>query len=335
MRAHWLWSAACSALLCSWAGPAWGDGVLPSAATPVQREQAQSRFSRGKDLMGKKRYEEALAEFKASREIVASPNARLEIARCLLALGDPIAAYAELGRTAVEAKELTAQDNRYQRAYDAALAERAEIEPSLGFVTLSIAHPADDTRVLVAGEEIRRAAWNEPAPLRPGATEVVVETPGRVSLRRSLTVAAGEKVALDVDVESAPLDRPAPPTPPPSPPTIVVKREDWTRPAAYVSGGVGVVGLVTFAVAGIMARSAYDDLNGACGSGGLCPASKSGEISAGKSEQTVANVGLVLGIAGAVAGATLFAVSLSHGARTSSGAALVVSPTFVGVRGSL
>ena len=43
-----------------------------------------------------------------------------------------------LGRASVEAKEQLAQDSRYKRAYDSAMAERTEIEPQLGFVTLTI-----------------------------------------------------------------------------------------------------------------------------------------------------------------------------------------------------
>src|SRR5258708_4041091 len=117
MRFRLLWSASILALLLAQTS-AQADAVLPAAATPVQREQAQARFLRGKDLMTRRQYEDALAEFRASHEIVASPNTRLQTARCLLAMGRLIAAYAELGRAAVEAKELTSQDHRYQRAYD-------------------------------------------------------------------------------------------------------------------------------------------------------------------------------------------------------------------------
>src|SRR5258708_16119123 len=127
------------------AGPAFADGVAPASATPVQREQAQARFARGKELMGKKQFDQALVEFRASHDIVASPNTRLELARCLRAMGRPVAAYAELGRTAVEAKEMVAQDNRYQRAYDSAQAERAEIEPQLRLVSLTLPRPAEGT----------------------------------------------------------------------------------------------------------------------------------------------------------------------------------------------
>src|SRR5579884_1681230 len=100
MRPRWLVPLALAAFEMARAVPASADGVLPAAATPVQREQAQSRFLRGKDLLSKKRYDEALSEFRASHEIVASPNTRLEIARCLQGMGKTVEAYAELGRTA-------------------------------------------------------------------------------------------------------------------------------------------------------------------------------------------------------------------------------------------
>src|SRR5215469_10581808 len=129
--------ALCAALLALPAA-ARADGVLPAAATPLQREQAQSRFLRGKDLMDKGQYQDALAEFRASHDIVSSPNTRLEIARDLRASGQLVAAYAEYGRAAVEAKEVASEDDRYRRAYEAASAERAELEPRLAFVSLTV-----------------------------------------------------------------------------------------------------------------------------------------------------------------------------------------------------
>lgn len=312
------------------------DGVLPAVATPVQREQAQARFLRGKELFAKQRFDEALGELRASHEIVASPNTRLEVARCLLAMGKTIDAYAEFGRAAVEAKELTAQDNRYQRAYDAALAERGELEPQLGFIVLTVSHPEDATQITVGGEEIKRAAWSEPVPVAPGATEVVVTTPGRLPMKRAITLGAGQKTSLDVDASTAEAEAreaPPPPAPPPPPPPPEPKGDPAMRTGAYVAGGVGLVGLVGFAVFGVMAKSTYDDLATACG-GGPCPQGKADEISSGKTDQVIANVGLVLGLVGAGVGGTLFVLSLSGG-RNGSSVAVAASPGWIGVRGSL
>jgi hypothetical protein len=336
MRLRSLLFASVAMVLLARAHPARADGVLPPAATPVQREQAQGRFLRGKDLLAKKQYEEALAEFRASHDIVASPNTRLESARCLVGMGKLVAAYAEFGRAAVEAKELMGEDNRYQRAYDATIAERAEIEPKVGFVTMTIEKPSDSTQVLVAGEEIRRAAWSEPAPVQAGENEIVVLTAGHEPIKRKVTVAAGERTTLDIDAQSGAsesAEAPPQPAPPSGPPPLPPPSRSWTRTGAYVAAGVGVAGLATFAVFGLMARSTYDDLNTAC-SGGPCPADKADQISSGKTNQTIANVGLAFGIVGAAAGATLFILSASKDNHAPS-AALAISPGWIGVRGRL
>ncbi len=315
------------------ASTALADGILPPEASPVQREQAQARFQRGKDLMAKKSYDEALGEFRASHDIVASPNARLEIARCLLAAGNLVAAYAEYGRTSIEAKELIAQDKRYQLAYDSATAERAELQPKLGFVTMTIQNPSDATRVVVGGEEIRRAAWEEPTPVMAGTTAIVVITPGHADVTRSVTLNAGASTSLAIDAQSGATDAPAPVATAEPPPVVVQSKGVPLRTWAYVAGGVGVAGVATFALFGALAHSSYDDLQTACGSG-ACPPSKADEISSGKTKQTVANVGLAFGLVGLAAGTTLFVISLKKG-TASPGAAVLVSPTWVGVGGRL
>jgi hypothetical protein len=331
MRIRSLARVCVAALLLSTAAPALAAGVLPGAATPVQREQAQSRFLRGKDFLAKKRYDEALAEFRASHEIVASPNTLLEIARCLRQQGRTVAAYAELGRAQVEAKELVGQDNRYQRAYDAAAAERSDLEPQLGFVTMTIVNATDQSRVTVGGEEIRRAAWGEPAPVAAGGTEIVVETPGSPPVKRSVTLAAGQKTQVTIDAHPAEAPQPAAPEPTPEPQPEQASGTKSARTWAYVAGGVGVAGLVTFGIAGAMAKSTYDDLASTCN--GACPPSKNDEIASGKTQQTIANVGLAVGIVGLATGAALFFFVKPKSASASS-TALVAGPGWMGMRGS-
>jgi hypothetical protein len=282
--------------------------------------------------MAKKHYDEALVEFRASHEIVASPNTRLELARCLRTMGKIVAAYAELGRAMVEAKELVAQDNRYQRAYDAAAAERAEIEPQLGFVTLTIEHATDQSTVRIDGEEIRRAAWGETAPVAAGGAEIVVETPGHSPVKRTVSLAAGQKMQLTIDAQpqeaSAVAAAPSPAEPPPERHGFAMTPRTW----AYVAGGVGVVGLATFGIVGAMAQSTYNDLGSACHNG-PCPASKADEISSGKTQETIANVGLAVGVVGLAAGVALFIFGKPSSAPSPS-AAVVVGPAWAGMRGT-
>jgi hypothetical protein len=326
--------ASIMALLCSSSASALADGVLPSEATPVQREQAQARFARGKELFAKRTFDDALTQFKASHDIVASPNARLQMGRCLRAMGKFVAAYAEFGRAIVEAKELSASDNRYKLANDAAMVERGELQPLLGFVTLTITNPADETRVTVGGDEIRRAAWAEPVPASAGVTEIVVETPGHQPVKTSVTLTQGAKTSLTIDAQSGePLVEAAAAPPPPAPPPPAPPPEPSAlRPWAYVAGGVGAAGLAVFAVSGLLARATYDDLASKCG--GPCPPNKAGEISSGKTQQTAADVGLVFGILGAGAGVSLFILSIPK-IGSAPPMSAVVSPGWVGVRGSL
>ncbi len=313
-------------------------GAPPGNATPVQREQAQSKFARGKELFGQKKYDEALVEFRNSHDIVASPNARLYLARCLREKGRLVEAYVEFGRTEVEAKELAAQDSRYEKTGEAASAERKELEPKLGFVTITIERTNESTKMTIAGEEVRRAGWGEPFPLVPGTNEIVVETPGKPPQKKSVTIAAGEKttVTLDAGVEGGVTIGPgakapdvAPPTAPVAPPKADTGPDrSHLRPYAYVAGGVGVAGLLTFTVFGLMANSRYSTLKKECG--GPCPELRRGDIEGGQTQQTIANIGLVVGVIGAAAGVTLFVLSGKKGSSTE----VVVGPSYVGFQGA-
>ena len=226
-------------------------------------------------------------------------------------------------------QELGNGDKRYVLAYRAATTERSEIEPTIGFVSLTITHPTDATRVTVSGEEIRRAAWSEPAPASPGVTEVVVETPGHAPVTTSVSLSPGARTSLTVDAESGELLAASGPLLPP--PAAAPSSKPRLRTFAYVAGGIGAAGLLTFAVAGILAHSTYEDLQSRCG--GPCPPDKAGEIASGRTQQTVANLGLAWGLVGVATGVTLFVLSLPKTAPAS--AAIVVSPSWIGLRGSL
>jgi len=93
-----------------------------------------------------------------------------------------------------------------------------------------------------------------------------------------------------------------------------------------------VAGLVTFGIVGAMAQSTYNDLGSACHNG-PCPTSKADEISSGRTQETIANVGLAVGVVGLAAGAALFVLGRPPSASSPS-AAVVVGPAWAGMRGS-
>jgi len=319
--------------LCAGTGEAFAAGVAPARATPVQREQAQSRFLKGRDLYNAKKYDAALVELNASLDIVASPNTRLYVGRCLRDLGRLVAAYAELGRTAVEAKEMKSEDARYEKAAESATEERKQLLPRLAFVDVRITHAIDTTTLRFADESVRRGGWDEPVPAMPGDATLVVETPGQAPITRAVHLTAGEHAQVAVDAGAdlplvaagKPLEEPAP---------SAAGNRSLMRPMAFAAGGVAVAGLATFLVAGALANGTYSDLEKACGSG-PCPPGHEGDISSGRTQQTLANVGLVVF---AVAGATsvtllVLGAPKKNGSATAAQARLTAGPSFAGLQG--
>jgi hypothetical protein len=324
-----------AAALVAAAPAARATGVDPAAATAVQREQAQAHFLKGKELFDKSDFAGALEEFRASLEIVASPNARLYVARSQRELGHLVEAYVEFGRTAAEAKEHEHEDGRYGKAAEAALAERDAIAPKIGFVMLTVRNANDTTTVNVSGNALLRAGWNDPVPVRPGKVDVEAVTPGVLPVRKSIDIAAGQKVPLELDAQAPAVAASGNNPGGGAPETRVTHHaHPWMLPAAIVAGGVGVAGMLTFTFAGIASNNTYSDLRAKCGTG-PCPPNLAGEVSSGKTQQAIANVGLVFGIAGVLAGATFLVLWLlpsSHPASPS--ASLVVGPSSIGLRGT-
>jgi hypothetical protein len=91
-----------------------------------------------------------------------------------------------------------------------------------------------------------------------------------------------------------------------------------------------VAGLVMFTVAGIMSRSTYSELEDSCGSG-PCPADRQDDIDAGQTQQTLANVGLAVGIVGVGAGVTLFLLSRGGSAASPTETGKVTLTPEIGV----
>jgi hypothetical protein len=329
-----------SALLAG--APAYADGVPPSKATPVQRDEALKHFTTAKGMLDREQWDGAISEFRASLEIVTSPNARLQLARALRGGGQLAAAWREYGRTIEEATSLAASEPRYKDTANAATAERTEIEGKMAFVTVKIDHAPVGATLKVGASTIDRAEWSSPIATAPGSIDIVVESGGKQVAKNSVSINAGDRPTVSLDA--------APPPPVTAPPAGDDKAGDATsgpppadtgtpraspmRTYAIVAGGVGVAGLLTFAISGAMSTSAYSDLSSKCHNT-TCPPGNEGEISSGRTEQTVANVGLVAGVVGVAAGVTLWFVGAPKAqAVTAPSAGMVFGPGWVGAKGT-
>lgn len=316
-------------------------GVAPGAASQGQKAEAMAHFTAGKQAIDQKHWEKAELELRASLEVVDSPNARLVLARALRDSGNNADAWTEYSRTMADATALAATEDRYAKTAEAAGTERAELEPKLAFVVVTVAHAPADATVKAGGRVVPPEEAKGPIEVPAGAVDVVLtDASGKELARQTVSATVGQKATVVLDAQPEPKPKPvaeiadtdkpdeahvaeAPPPPPDG---------SKMRLYSYVVGGIGVAGLALFTVYGLIDNATYSDLQSACPHN-ACPPGKQSEISAGHTQQTVANVSLVVGGVGLAAGATLFVLSLSPKSPNSTG--LLVGPGYVGLRGSL
>lgn len=312
--------------------------TAPATPSPQAVEKAQALFKKGSALYAAKKYALALQEFRASYAAVPSPNSRLYIARCLNEMGDHVEAYLEFEAVADEAGARAASEPRYAKTQEAAQAERDDVAKKIALVTITVSHPEFATALRVGGNDVPPERWGKPLPIRAGQVEIVLISTAGAPDTQTLTLVAGE--TKDISVDAAPTPTGGGVTAevtlgssssssevPPSP-------RAGLRPYAYVAGGVGLAGFALFTVTGIMANSTYSDLSSSCD--GPCPPDRSDDVDAGKTQQTLANVGLIVGAVGIAAGATLFVLSVTGGEASQEQAStthLVVGPGYAGLHG--
>jgi len=305
----------------------------PAAATPAPEavEKAQSLFKKGNSLYEAKKYNHALEQFRASYAAVPSPNSRLYIARTLERMGELRDAYLEFEGVIEEASARAATEPRYAKTQETATAERDDLAGKIALVTVTVAHPDVASSLQIGGKDVPRARWGKPFPAAPGPVEVVVASTTGAPVRESLTLAAGDKRELTLDPQPAG-------TGPEGGGPIEVSTPSpraGLRPYAYVAGGVGLAGLGLFTVAGLMASNTYSDLSSSCS--GPCPPDRQDDVDAGKTQQTLANIGLIVGGVGLVAGATLFVLSVTGGSSDEQGTTssqIVIGPSYAGLHGT-
>jgi hypothetical protein len=143
--------------------------------------------------------------------------------------------------------------------------------------------------------------------LEPGTVSVVARSDdGReVTKEASITARGNATVTLQFpDLAEAPNDVPAD-----SEPLVPEESDGSPFPApplpSYIALGVGAVGFGLFAAFGAMSASTASDLD-ACAP--RCPTTMREDADSGSTNQTVANVGLIVGVTGVAAAAGIWLV---------------------------
>lgn len=297
--------------------PSWAEGVSVGAATGAERKQAAHELAKGQKLFKAAKFSEAIVALSKSHDIVADPEVRLLIARAHQNGGDLVKALSEYTGTVREARDAARQNDKYRAVLETAQRELKELEGVVAKVTIRLRYAPPGTKVDIDGEVVPPEKLGEPVVLPPGLVRFTARTPDGLETDRQLTLTAGQAAQVELafprdtiapsqaeqkaEQESEPdqsNDSRAAPTTPGS----------GKRTAAFVAGGVGVVGLAAFGVFGALSNSKYRKLQDAC-EGGRCPTGNQTDIDQGKRFQTLANVGLAVGIVGVGTSAVLFVLS--------------------------
>jgi hypothetical protein len=309
-------------------------GVSVEKATKEQTQAAQRTFQAADDLFDAKRFDEAITAFRASWEIVASPNSRLMIARSLRELGRLDEAYAEFVATIDDAKA----GDKYADTKRAAEDELRQLKAKIGLVELKFQGGAPAGKVMVGPKAYDSSSLNKPIVVTPGAITVVATADDGHEVRKEAKVEAGATTAIEIDLtptapsEGTPANKPV--TAPPAKDEPTPKPSSDLRTYAYIAGGVGAAGLVAFTVFGLMNNSKFNSLESDCNDAGHCSSDKQSDIDAGKRYQTFANIGLVVGVLGVGTGVTLFLLSGDSGEKKSATRpALRIGPRSVAFEG--
>jgi hypothetical protein len=295
----------------------------PAAQAPSSdTAQAKARFDKGKSLYGAKNFADALVEFRASYSLYKSPNSHFFIANCLRDLGRLAEAHIEYERVAAEAKSAGEQ---YAGAVDAATAERDALTPKLVMVNVTTPGSQTDSTLSVGGIDVTPDLVGKPIPAMPGNIEVKLSAPGKTPATQAVTGAAGETkmVTIDFTTETSGGG---------NEPSGGGKMLTPMRIGAIAAAGVGVAGMILFAIEGTASNETYDRLDERCD--GHCPQVYASDIEKGRTQQILANVGFGVGIAGLAAGTTLFLLSMKKKQPDAAQTTWVIGPGSLGVRGT-
>jgi hypothetical protein len=317
----------------TWTAPA-AAGATVDNASFKEKSDATQKYKKGKEAFDAGRFQEALDRFRESYAIVASPNSHLMVARALIKLGRRVDAYHELDLVIAEA-EGTKEKGKYKDTANAARSEQQQLGSQLAFVTFD-----PGVSATLAGQDIPAEKWGKPIPMEPGSVEVVVRSKTGGEQKQQLVLQPGATTSVAPPAPKA-AEGPAQTTAQTGPkPEPGVDGEATIRQSTlgWVAGGVGLAGMATFAIFGLVDNSTFGDLESECPNHKDCPGRLADTAESGRTYQTVANVGLGVGVVGIGTAVVLLLTSGSSSATAKVTASarsprLVVGPSSVSVVG--
>lgn len=294
--ARWLWTAACAGALAVSTG-----GVSAAQPNDPKSVAADALYSQANALMAKGNFEQACAKYRASNDLDVGVGTLLRLGDCY----EKASRFASAQRAFADAQRVALEQDDGARASLAAVRMAAlrpriprlalRIEPAV--LALSGFHVLIDEQLVPAG---RLAQLLE---LDAGQHVAEARAPGRKAVSRPFVVRNDAGEPFVVSISDLPELIAAPPAPvvglQPPQATQDRGRSDKLRKLSWVVGGVGAAALVGGGVLAILASDKNSAADAECDRDD--PASCNPRGTALREDaQSMADVALVLGVAGAV-----------------------------------
>lgn len=261
---------------------------------------AEALFREGKELMDAGRFGEACPKLKESQRLDPAIGTLLRLARCHESEGKTASAWTEYAEGLALARKDGRQD-RIQFAQEGL----DRVEPLLSRLKIVVPKPAADIEGLIVeldGVEIRRPAWDTPAPVDPGSHTLKVSAPGyrEVKLQVRIEGASASKEIVIPVPEKVPEETAG------TKPMSTVSTSEPNRVPAYVAGGVGIVAVGVGSYFGLRAMSKRNDAVAVCPTARCSISSAVDDNDDAKRSAWISNIAFGLGVAALGVGTYLY-----------------------------
>jgi hypothetical protein len=308
------------------------------------RNAARSLAGQGKDAFDQADFERARDLFNRAYTLVPAPTIALYEGRALVKLRrfvEAEEAFMRAARTPLDAESPEAFRVAVHDSEGDLIALRARM-PKVTIVVTGPSAGDPELSVSLDGHPLKSALIGVELPIDPGdhTLEAALASGEPARVKFSMVEKQEQRVEIvaprhDQPVAASPAHasttpRAKPAAPPPA-------ASNWQAPTGLALGGVGVAGVISGIVTGLMAGSRYSKAERAC-PGHACSAGGAGwdDVQAFRSLRTVSTVSYIVGGVGLAAGTTLYLTAPSKHARAPQAGAVKVwiNTASVGVAGA-
>jgi len=292
---------------------------------------------------------EAVPKLERAEVLHHAPTTLGRLGECQIELGKLVLGSEILQRVVREQLPQSAP-SAFVRAKHRAKQELEEVLPRIAKLHLRLETPANvAARVALDGDALGKEWMDIDRPVDPGVHTLTATAEGHTDASSTVTLADGDRaeVTLTLTPAQEPIPEPTPPVvaePAPPPPEPVAKPQPHPamatpEPAAsnvrHTAGlvllGASGAAFIFGGVFGLMALDTKRKLDDDCGPTKACPANHQDDISALKTQSTLATVGFAAAGATLAAGGVLLLTDPSSSTASSSNRAsgLCVGPTSI------